>query len=61
MYAKFTCRKCGHMIFVSDHGTGSIRLKDLEEVYGLSCPACGEEGERNWGLSGVTEEFKEAD
>lgn len=61
MYAKFTCHKCGNVLFVSDRGTDAIRIKDLEEVSDLPCPACGEEGERNWALSGITEEFKEAD
>ena len=61
MYVKFTCRKCGHAIFVSDRGTGTVRVKDLEEVAGLSCPTCGEEGHRNWYLSGVSKEFEGAE
>lgn len=61
MYVKFTCRKCGHTIFVSDRDTGTIRVKDLEEMASLSCPTCGEEGYRNWYLEGLSKKFEGAE
>lgn len=42
----FTCRKCGHLLFVSD-----ISVKKLKDIMEMDCDSCGEEGYENWILS----------
>lgn len=59
MYAKFTCQKCGHTLFVSDRDKGAIPIGKLSEVFDMACPICGEDNRHNWYLSGVTAQFKE--
>jgi len=41
----FRCRKCGHLLFVSN-----FNINKAEEISGMSCPKCGEEGYGNWVL-----------
>jgi DNA-directed RNA polymerase subunit RPC12/RpoP len=41
----FKCRKCEHMIYVTD-----TSIEKLDEVSKLECPNCGEEGYENWVL-----------
>jgi len=41
----FSCRKCGHLLFV---GNSQINPKELISITKDDCIGCGEEGYENW-------------
>jgi hypothetical protein len=43
----FSCRKCGHLLFVDYKNINPKYLIDISE---RDCPNCGEEGYENWVL-----------
>jgi len=49
-YVVFTCRKCGHYIYVenTDNLANDIRMLSLS-----GCQSCGEDDYGNWVLVGV--------
>lgn len=53
MYIVFSCRKCGHELYMDSYNIGWKHFKKLAEH---DCPACGEEGYENWILCGVRRE-----
>lgn len=44
------CRKCGHEVYVS-----APILEKVSSLIVYDCPACGEEGDRNWIITGSGE------
>jgi DNA replicative helicase MCM subunit Mcm2 (Cdc46/Mcm family) len=44
----FSCRKCGHLLFVSQD---KLSIKSLTMIAKKDCPECGEEGYENWILT----------
>ena len=44
----FTCKKCGHLLFVSQD---KLNIKSLSNISKKDCPKCGEEGFENWILT----------
>ncbi len=44
----FSCRKCGHLLFVSQD---KLNIKALTQIAKKDCPNCGEEGYENWILN----------
>lgn len=39
----FKCRKCDHLLYVSD-----ISIERIGKIIELECPCCGEEPDENW-------------
>lgn len=54
LYIVFSCRKCGHQLYVDSYNIGWKRLGALSKK---DCPECGEEGFENWILSGIENTF----
>lgn len=42
----FSCRKCGHLLFVSTKERTAIQIGEILEK--AECPNCGEEPYKNW-------------
>jgi len=43
----FTCKKCGHLLFVSDWENE----KKINKILKMDCPECGEESDELWILT----------
>lgn len=50
MTVVFSCRKCGHLMYVPEDVLDVQLLNRLSEK---NCPKCGEEGYENWILVAV--------
>ena len=54
MFTVFKCRKCGHLLYVSEKNFP----KKLEMIAGHACSDCGEQDEGLWGLLGRAKTFR---
>ena len=55
-YIVFTCRKCGHQMFAENTEDLAQKLKRLSST---DCPACSEDADEKWILSGTAQVFPE--
>lgn len=46
----FSCRKCGHLLFIS---TKNRKAEALIKLLECECPTCGEESGENWVYCGT--------
>ena len=42
----FSCKKCGHLLFIV--GTATEKIKKITKLDNYNCPNCGTEREENW-------------
>lgn len=58
MYIVFSCRKCGHELYMDSYNLrDSNAWRAFDKLSEHDCPACGEEGYENWILVGVKQTF----
>ena len=57
MYIVFSCRKCGHELYMDSYNLrNSNAWRAFDRLSEHDCPACGEEGYENWILCRVSRE-----
>lgn len=57
-FVVFTCKKCGHQMYVEN--TENL-AQSLNKLTVTDCPSCGEESDENWILGGLARAYPKED